>query len=90
LLTVRAASWINPLAAKETTMPAKETAGPADQAIRERAYLLWEQSGRPAGRDLEFWSHAADALAAAAPQLAKRRKTKPATAAAAKRAKSAA
>jgi hypothetical protein len=56
-------------------MPAKEFAGPSEQAIRERAYFLWEQNGRPAGRDLEFWSHAAAALAAVAPKLAKRRKS---------------
>ena len=26
--------------------------------IRERAYLLWEQGGRPVGRDVEFWLRA--------------------------------
>ena len=26
--------------------------------IRERAYQLWEQAGRPAGGDLEFWERA--------------------------------
>ena len=26
--------------------------------IRERAYLLWEQAGRPDGGDLEFWERA--------------------------------
>ena len=26
--------------------------------IRERAYLLWEQAGRPEGGDLEFWERA--------------------------------
>jgi hypothetical protein len=29
-----------------------------DAAVRERAYLLWEQEGRPAGRDMEFWTRA--------------------------------
>ncbi len=28
------------------------------QAIRARAHELWEQHGRPAGRDLEFWLQA--------------------------------
>jgi Protein of unknown function (DUF2934) len=26
--------------------------------VRARAYELWEQAGRPAGRDLEFWLEA--------------------------------
>jgi hypothetical protein len=28
------------------------------QQIRARAHELWEQHGRPAGRDLEFWLQA--------------------------------
>ncbi len=34
-----------------------------DAAIREQAYLLWEREGRPAGRDMEFWTRAQVALA---------------------------
>ncbi|HVY50295.1 MAG TPA: DUF2934 domain-containing protein [Devosia sp.] len=42
-------------------MPA---AHPADEtAIREQAYLLWEQEGRPHGREMEFWTRAEVALA---------------------------
>ncbi len=26
-----------------------------DWAIRQRAYQIWEENGRPAGRDLEHW-----------------------------------
>lgn len=29
-----------------------------EQAIKEMAYRMWEQAGRPAGRDLEFWLQA--------------------------------
>jgi Protein of unknown function (DUF2934) len=29
-----------------------------EDRIRERAYYLWEGSGRPAGRDEEFWHRA--------------------------------
>lgn len=29
-----------------------------EQGVRIRAYHLWEQAGRPAGRDLEFWHRA--------------------------------
>lgn len=29
-----------------------------EQRIRERAYHLWEQEGRPHGRDRDFWERA--------------------------------
>jgi hypothetical protein len=29
-----------------------------NSAVSARAYALWEQAGRPAGRDLEFWLEA--------------------------------
>ena len=29
-----------------------------EQRVRERAYHLWEQAGRPHGRDTEFWERA--------------------------------
>jgi len=29
-----------------------------EQRVRIRAYYLWEQEGRPEGRDLEFWDRA--------------------------------
>ena len=28
------------------------------EAIRVRAYFLWEKAGRPAGGDMEFWEEA--------------------------------
>jgi hypothetical protein len=28
------------------------------QAIRERAYAIWEEEGRPEGRDLDHWLRA--------------------------------
>ena len=28
------------------------------EPIRTRAYMLWEQAGRPEGGDLEFWERA--------------------------------
>lgn len=34
-----------------------------EAAIREQAYLLWEQEGRPAGREVEFWTRAEVAVA---------------------------
>jgi len=30
----------------------------AEQAVRETAYFLWEQDGRPDGRDQEYWYRA--------------------------------
>lgn len=44
-----------------------------EQRIRETAYYLWEQDGRPEGRDLDYWLKALQARA------------KPAKAAAAKK-----
>ena len=32
------------------------------EAIRERAYLLWEQEGKPDGKSLEFWFRAKQQL----------------------------
>ena len=34
-----------------------------EAAIREQAYLFWEEDGRPEGREMEYWSRAAVALA---------------------------
>lgn len=49
-------------------MPNKSTSAPAlnDDAIRTRAYLLWEADGRPFGRDDHYWGLAqAEAVSAA-------------------------
>lgn len=35
---------------------------PSHQSIAARAYSLWEQAGRPGGRDQEFWSRAESEL----------------------------
>ncbi len=35
---------------------------PSADEIRARAYELWEQAGRPEGRDDEFWQQAEQAL----------------------------
>jgi Protein of unknown function (DUF2934) len=35
-----------------------ETKAGLEQVVRERAYLLWEQTGRPDGRADEFWHQA--------------------------------
>jgi hypothetical protein len=46
------------------TLPEAYEAGGADEAgdpehaIQVRAYYLWDQEGRPEGRDLEFWYRA--------------------------------
>lgn len=34
-----------------------------EAAIREQAYYFWEQDGRPQGREMEYWSRAAVAVA---------------------------
>ena len=35
-----------------------ETKAGLDQVVRERAYLLWEQAGRPEGQSDDFWHQA--------------------------------
>jgi hypothetical protein len=35
-----------------------------DERIRECAYHIWEASGRPAGRDEEFWHRAREVVTA--------------------------
>ena len=35
-----------------------ETKAALDQVVRERAYMLWEEAGRPKGRAAEFWHRA--------------------------------
>jgi DUF2934 family protein len=37
---------------------ARVIARPTEKRIRRRARELWEESGRPSGRDLEFWLEA--------------------------------
>ena len=34
-----------------------------EQRVRELAYHLWEQDGRPYGRDVEFWERARELVA---------------------------
>jgi hypothetical protein len=34
-----------------------------EAAIREQAYYFWEQDGRPAGHEMEYWQRATIAVA---------------------------
>lgn len=49
-------------------MPSKSTAAPvpSEDAIRTRAYLLWEADGRPFGRDDHYWGLALSEMTAPA------------------------
>jgi hypothetical protein len=38
--------------------PPVTPAAPSEADIRERAYRLWEEAGRPAGDGVEFWLRA--------------------------------
>ena len=49
-----------------------------DQQIRECAYHLWEASGRPPGRDQEFWYQACEMLGSVRPKRRAPRKAQPA------------
>jgi hypothetical protein len=39
-----------------------ETKSGLEQAVREQAYLLWEQEGRPEGRADEYWRRASEQI----------------------------
>jgi len=41
----------------------ERTAETIDERIRERAYHLWENNGRPPGRDQEFWERVRELVA---------------------------
>ena len=45
-----------------------------DNLVREQAYYLWEQDGRPFGRDAEYWLRAEAALVPAGKPARKRSK----------------
>jgi hypothetical protein len=38
-----------------------------ESLIRERAYAIWEQTGRPMGRDTDHWFQAAKEIAVTIP-----------------------
>ena len=42
----------------ELKQRARALARPDENEIRQRAREIWEENGRPAGRDLEFWLQA--------------------------------
>jgi len=37
------------------TAPDSSSRGPTREEITQRAHLIWEQEGRPEGRDSEHW-----------------------------------
>jgi Protein of unknown function (DUF2934) len=50
--------------------PAQETAKePTKKQVTCRAYQLWEQAGKPEGRDQEFYHQAERELAVQAPEI---------------------
>jgi hypothetical protein len=44
--------------AEELRNRARALAKPEERRIRKRAHEIWEENGRPAGRDDEFWFRA--------------------------------
>lgn len=44
--------------AEELKQRARALAAPNENRIRKRAREIWEENGRPAGRDEEFWFQA--------------------------------
>ena len=61
----RLRAWIEDLKQKlRQRLEARRT----KQAISARAHELWEQNGRPSGRDLEFWLQAESEISERHPQ----------------------
>jgi hypothetical protein len=52
--TVRRIGWL----VEELKQQARAFAKPDAARIRDRAYEIWDENGRPGGRDLEFWLEA--------------------------------
>jgi Protein of unknown function (DUF2934) len=50
-----------------STTLAIQLAGPDEHQIRERAYGIWVEEGRPHGRDLAHWQRAHQELLLEAP-----------------------
>lgn len=46
---------------------------PTQQEIAQRAYAMWEQEGRPYGRNLDHWLTAEKELSGSAPAASPRR-----------------
>ena len=46
----------------DSVVSAAKTA-PTEESVREKAYSLWEEAGRPEGDGLEFWVEAERQLA---------------------------
>ena len=44
--------------AEELIQKARALVKPAEERIRKRARQIWEENGRPTGRDQEFWFQA--------------------------------
>src|ERR1700736_5785062 len=44
--------------AEELKQRARSLARPNERRIRKRAHQIWEENGRPSGRDKEFWFQA--------------------------------
>ena len=42
----------------DISTPVEGGNGPKDDQIRERAYLIWVNEGRPHGRELDHWLRA--------------------------------
>ena len=53
---------MNDFIAQERTSTAARPEPSPEQAIRERAYAIWQEEGRPEGRDVDHWLRAEDEI----------------------------
>jgi hypothetical protein len=62
--TTPATARTNPAESANATrlQPPKKDGAPQEDAIRARAYALWQQAGEPGGDGVEFWLRAEQEL----------------------------
>ena len=62
--TTPAAARSNPAESADATrlQPPRRDGAPTEDAIRARAYALWQQAGEPGGDGVEFWLRAEQEL----------------------------
>jgi hypothetical protein len=58
----RAAEARDPVTLSDVETPAHGAEAAQEEWIRQRAYQLWEEEGRPGGRALDHWLKAKDEL----------------------------
>lgn len=74
----RAAEAHDPVTLSDMETPSHAAENAQDEWIRQRAYQIWEEEGRPDGRALDHWLRAKDEIAGHAYDWGRARADQPA------------